>query len=104
MDAEPTAEQLAEYQGWATDILSKVERAIAAVHARGIRFGDLHPGNVIVRPDGEVALVDFELATEATESERPVLAHQVSRRLPGFRAWTSTAMRWSACGCSSSCR
>jgi serine/threonine protein kinase len=78
--AEPTAEQLAEYQNWATDILSKVERAIAAVHARGLRFGDLHPGNVMVRPDGEVTLVDFELAADAAHSGKPALG------APGFAA------------------
>jgi hypothetical protein len=69
--ARPTDEQLSEYRAWAMDISSKIERALDEVHARGLRFGDLHPSNVIVRPNGEIALVDFELAAEAQSRERP---------------------------------
>ncbi|GAA3014381.1 class III lanthionine synthetase LanKC [Streptosporangium longisporum] len=72
--AEPTEEEIASYTRRAVRIAERIEELIAAVHARGVVFGDLHLGNVIVRPDESVALVDFELAFDATDAEwRPGL-------------------------------
>ncbi len=60
----PTAEKIAEYRAWAVDVLDQVTRALAEVHARGVRFGDLHPRNVLIRPDGRIAFIDFEFAID----------------------------------------
>ncbi|MER8182743.1 class IV lanthionine synthetase LanL [Kitasatospora sp. NPDC094015] len=38
---------------------------LARVHEQRLVLRDLSPGNVMVRPDGELRLVDLELATEA---------------------------------------
>ncbi|WP_235502898.1 MULTISPECIES: class IV lanthionine synthetase LanL [unclassified Kitasatospora] len=38
---------------------------VAQVHARGLVLRDLSPGNVMVRPDGSLRLVDLELAAAA---------------------------------------
>jgi hypothetical protein len=38
-------------------------------------MGDLHSYNVIVRPDGRVAVIDFEGASDAGEAQRQVLAN-----------------------------
>jgi len=35
---------------------------LASLHARGVLHRDLHPGNVLVQPDGRVALIDFDQA------------------------------------------
>jgi eukaryotic-like serine/threonine-protein kinase len=43
-----------------------VTDAVAAAHARGITHRDLKPGNVIVRPDGDVKVLDFGLAHRPT--------------------------------------
>ncbi|MFI6507786.1 class III lanthionine synthetase LanKC [Streptosporangium sp. NPDC050855] len=73
--AEPTEEEIAAYTRRAVRISERIEELITAVHARGVVFGDLHLGNVIVRPDESVALVDFELAFEATDADwRPGLS------------------------------
>ncbi|WP_404390887.1 AarF/UbiB family protein [Humibacillus xanthopallidus] len=42
--------------------------AYAAVHERGVLHGDVHAGNVLLRPDGTVTIIDFGLAqvSEAT--------------------------------------
>jgi serine/threonine protein kinase len=41
--------------------------AYAHLHAQGIVHGDVHPGNVLVRGDGGVTLVDFGYARPARE-------------------------------------
>lgn len=64
------------YAAWAGEVLANVAAALAAVHARGLSFGDLHPSNIIVRPDNSVVFVDFEFAAETAEHRRPVMAAQ----------------------------
>ncbi|MFF8941994.1 class III lanthionine synthetase LanKC [Streptomyces sp. NPDC014864] len=78
-DPEPGA--VAAYTEWALRIHRAVERAVEAVHARGIVFNDLHVFNIMVAPDEEsVVLIDFEAAAPASEDGRQVVAH------PGFFA------------------
>lgn len=64
----------AEYAAWALDACARVERAVGAVHERGVVIGDLHPNNMMVRPDGGIVLIDLEVATRAEERGRPALA------------------------------
>jgi tRNA A-37 threonylcarbamoyl transferase component Bud32 len=71
---------MAEYSSWALDIHDKVEQAVAAVHDRGVVISDLHPYNVLLRPDGRVVLIDFEVAALVEEGRRQTLAN------PGFVA------------------
>jgi len=75
-----TDDALADYTAWALDMVAKVERAIDAMHARGVVFNDLHPNNVLVTADGRVVLIDFEVSTLVEDQARSVLAH------PGFIA------------------
>jgi len=77
---DPSVESATSYTQWAIDILAKTDHALAAIHAKGLRFVDLHPANIIVRPDGRVVLVDFEIATDLTDPRSPGLA------APGFTA------------------
>jgi hypothetical protein len=69
----PPDSEIAEYARWAMTILDQVERALDDVHARGVVFGDLHPFNVIVRPDGRIALIDFEEASDISEQRRAAM-------------------------------
>ena len=66
----------AEYTAWAHEVMDNVERALAAIHERGLSFGDLHPSNIVVRPDNSVVFVDFEFAADAADDKRPLMAAQ----------------------------
>ncbi|MEU7057139.1 class III lanthionine synthetase LanKC [Streptomyces sp. NPDC046197] len=81
LTTDPDPEAVAAYTQWAVRIHRAVERAVEAVHARGIVFNDLHVFNIMVAPDDEsVFLLDFEAAAPAEENGRQVVAH------PGFFA------------------
>jgi serine/threonine protein kinase len=69
-EPDPTSAARAEYTAWVLAVTGRLGRALDAVHARGVRVGGLHPGNVIVRPDGSVCLVDFELAGDLLNDRR----------------------------------
>jgi tRNA A-37 threonylcarbamoyl transferase component Bud32 len=71
-------EAAAEYVSWVLDVYGRLEAAVEAIHDRGVVIGDLHPYNILVRPDGAVALIDFEVAADVAQGRRPTLAD------PGF--------------------
>lgn len=77
---EPDDETIVSYASWAVEMCEQVERAVAAIHERGIVIGDLHPSNMLVDDDGRVKLIDFEVASPVEEARRPTLAE------PGFMA------------------
>jgi serine/threonine-protein kinase PpkA len=55
------------------DIISQTAQALAAIHARGIVHCDVKPGNIMLRPDGSVALADFGIAKSMLEDEHVAL-------------------------------
>jgi predicted Ser/Thr protein kinase len=84
--ASPDPEAVRAYTEWALGIQVKVERAVAALHERGVVFNDLHLFNIMVRPDGSVTLIDFEVAAPVAEAGRQFLAaraFQAPRELSG---------------------
>ncbi|MGI8680912.1 MAG: class III lanthionine synthetase LanKC [Mycobacteriales bacterium] len=70
LDGESTYD---EYTAWALEMHGRVEAAVARAHERGIVIGDLHPYNILVRPDGRIALIDLEIASDISEGKRPTL-------------------------------
>ncbi|GLW89576.1 class III lanthionine synthetase LanKC [Actinokineospora globicatena] len=68
------------YTARAVAIGDQVEAAIAAMHDRGVVWGDLHGNNILVDDSDTVSLLDFELAFMTTEASRPALGAS------GFRA------------------
>jgi class III lanthionine synthetase len=68
----------AEYASWALEMQQRVEEAVDEIHGRGVVLGDIHPSNVLVRPEGRVVLIDLEVASEALDELHPTLAD------PGF--------------------
>ncbi len=72
--AEPEPDDLAAYTRKALRIVESLAAVLDELHGRGVVFGDLHLGNVMVMPEGTAALVDFELAFDAArEGWRPGL-------------------------------
>lgn len=61
------------YTSWAVEVMTKLRRLVAAVHERGVVIGDLHPGNVLIRADGRLVLVDLEVASDVRSARRPTL-------------------------------
>lgn len=78
---DPDPRAVADYTAWALRVLAGVERAVAAVHSRGLVVNDVHMYNIMIGPDGEsVRLLDFEAAAPASDELRQSVAH------PGFMA------------------
>jgi hypothetical protein len=72
--ADVTEAAIAEFTSWALGLCERLERAVAAVHERGIVLGDLHPSNVLVEDDGRIVLIDLEIASDVSEKLRPPIA------------------------------
>lgn len=60
--ADETRSDRRAYRDWALGIVDNVQAAVEHLHTRRIVFGDLHPNNVIVGPDGTIKLIDFEMS------------------------------------------
>ncbi|MEU9932921.1 class III lanthionine synthetase LanKC [Streptomyces anulatus] len=72
----PSPELLAEHAAWASELYGQVERAVEAVHDRGIVISDLHMSNVMVdEENGRIVLLDFEAASPAAERRRQIVAN-----------------------------
>jgi tRNA A-37 threonylcarbamoyl transferase component Bud32 len=64
---DPSPADLAAYAERALGHARELERIVRELHARGVVFGDIHPSNIMVRPDGRLCLVDFEFSYDLAE-------------------------------------
>lgn len=79
--------QYADYTRWALDMHAAVSRAVQLAHGHDVVIGDLHPFNVLIRPDGRVVLIDLEIASHLAEGRRPSIgdpAFAAPRPCSGF--------------------
>lgn len=62
-----------------------IAQGLAAAHREGVSHGDLKPENVIVKPGGEIKILDFGLA-EMRKGNAPVAATAAIGGTPGYMA------------------
>jgi serine/threonine protein kinase len=67
-----------EYCEKSIDILKQLKKAVEDIHSRGIGMGDLQPSNVMITTTNEVKLIDFESASNITDTKHSGLM------TPGF--------------------
>lgn len=48
------------YKNVALALSKAIVRAVEIIHSKGVVIGDVHPGNILVKPDGDVVFIDFE--------------------------------------------
>ena len=65
------------------DIVAQIASALTAAHAAGVAHRDLKPGNVMIRPDGYVKVIDFGLAKLVQRTHGSHSSDQTMTR-PGF--------------------
>lgn len=66
----------------ATNLFEKMAAGLAHSHLRGILHGDLKPANVLVRNDGEPALLDFNLSMSLQGKRRTHLGGTLAYMSP----------------------
>lgn len=58
----------------ALEYLRRITGALASVHRAGLRHGDLKPGNVMLRENGQVVLIDFGLTAQFSDPAQSTIA------------------------------
>ena len=73
---------------------TRSSRRPGRLHECGVVFGDLHPGNILVRPAAGSSFIDMETPTPVDDGRTQSWAPSASTRPGRFRSPTSTFMRW----------
>src|SRR5664279_2188430 len=63
-----STESIAGYTQWALETLDRAQTALQQMHDRGVVFGDVHPNNILIRPDGGLAVSYTHLRAHETDS------------------------------------
>src|SRR5690625_2261247 len=83
--ADATSAEFADYSEWVLGVIAAVEDGVTRMHERDITYRDLHPGNILVRPDGTLAFIDLEAAQPASDNLYQTLGAPGYMAPPSFR-------------------
>lgn len=83
---EGTAVADMPYGSMPEDVFLRIEALVEKLHARGVTHGDLHQDNILVKPDGDVALIDWATA-------QSVGAHPKGVKQWAFDEWRALDLR-----------
>ncbi|MDA2806285.1 class III lanthionine synthetase LanKC [Nocardiopsis suaedae] len=75
--APPAPAEAKDYRERIEAVLEQVAQAVEAAWEHGYAIGDLHPGNIMVSPEGEATLIDLEACV-------PLGEHRPFPGAPGF--------------------
>jgi tRNA A-37 threonylcarbamoyl transferase component Bud32 len=81
---DPIESDVADYVKWALGVFDRLERAIQSIHERGVNIVDLHPSNIMVRPNGDLVLIDFECSGALSEDSAKALGAEGFDRPDGL--------------------
>lgn len=81
--AGDTVRHLLKIGAFDQDLIAQLAAFIYQLHRQGIYFRSLHPGNVVVTPDGKFGLIDV-LDMKFRWFKRPLTAGEVKRNFQHF--------------------
>lgn len=84
VDATPL--DIGQYAARVERLVVQLAGTVTELHRRGLAFGDLHPGNLLIGEDDTVTLVDFETAHPASHAITDTFTVA-----PGFRVRASSS-------------
>ena len=95
---DQTREDRLEYRDWVLRLMTSISETVDQFHERRVVFGDLHPNNLMITPDGEPRFIDFEMAyrfdeTDVAAAGAPGYMAPDARTGPGADRYSLAAMR-----------
>ncbi|MFF7022740.1 class III lanthionine synthetase LanKC [Streptomyces klenkii] len=85
------AEEAAAYADRSLAVVARIAGALRELRTRGVRLGELNPGDVLLRPDGRVVLTCLATATDLEDDRAPALGEEGCTAPPGLRGADATA-------------
>ena len=95
---DQTREDRLEYRDWVLGLMDSIAETVEHFHERSVVFGDLHPNNLMITPEGEPRFIDFEMAyrfeeTDVAAAGAPGYMAPDARTGPGADRYSLAAMR-----------
>lgn len=72
---DDSASKRGQFLEQVSEVMQRVRAVVQGLHDRGIVYRDLHPHNVIVGDNGDVSLIDFELAVDDPAAQAAPIGH-----------------------------